>query len=118
LKTRRLTVQAAVFEHAWPCADLLPQWQAHPNGAIEVLGLALAAEPPGQSGLDTTGFRYLSAASLEGTYGAERGVRLKVDDLSRAREALSRGGVAWREAEAGLIVPRHGPFACAFEFAA
>lgn len=114
LKSRRLGVQVAAIEHAWPCADLLPEWQAHANGAVEVLGLALAGEAPGETGLDTSGFRFLPAAELAGTYGAERAVRVRVADLAQARRALS--DLRPRVVGASLVVPPHGPFACAFEF--
>lgn len=115
LRTDRLGVQAAAIEHAWPCADLLPEWQVHPNGAVEVLGLALAGEPPGETGLDTSGFRRLSAGELADIYGAERAVRVRVADMAQARQALSHLGP--RDAGDRLVVPPHRPFACAFEFA-
>ncbi|HEX2559353.1 MAG TPA: VOC family protein [Phenylobacterium sp.] len=117
-KTDRLGVQAAAVEHAWPCVDILPEWQVHPNGAVEILGLASTGKPPGETGLDTSGFLYLSAEAVAETYGAELAVRLKVDDLWQTRRALHRGGVEWRQAGASLIIPPHGAVACAFEFSA
>lgn len=115
-KSERLGVQAAAIEHAWPCADLLPAWQAHANGALEVLGLALAAGAPGQTGLDTSGFRFLSAGELGETYGAGLGVRVGVADPAQTERALLGAGLEFRRVAGSLVVPPHVPFACAFEF--
>ena len=114
LRSDHLAVQAAVIEHAWPCPDILPAWRSHPNGAVEVLGLALAAEAPGDTGLDTSGFRFLPKEELAETYDAERAVRVRVTDLAHARQVLS--GLAIRERSGSLVVPPHARFACAFEF--
>lgn len=116
LKSRRLGVQAAAIEHAWPCVDLLPPWQAHANDAVEALGLALAAAPPGETGLETSGFRFLSGEELAETYCAEVAVRVRVRNLAQTRNVLAASGLELRDAAESLVVPPFGPLACAFEF--
>jgi hypothetical protein len=115
-----------VIEHAWPCADILPAWMDHPNGALAVTGLVFGDTEPGPAAgqcaprLDLSVFDYLDFQDFEDRYGPlvrQIAVRIQVRDLSRTVEALERRGVhhVWREDE--LIVPPVSPLGCAFAFA-
>jgi hypothetical protein len=125
LRERVAPVGLAVIEHAWPCADVLPAWLDHPNGARAVVGLVFGGAAPGPAAdqcgphLDLSAFDYLDEQEFEERYGPlsrQVAVRVRVRDLSRTAEALDRRGIAysWRGEE--LTAPPVMPLGCAFAF--
>ena len=114
LRSRIAPLVLAVIQHAWPCVDLLPEWQAHANGAQAVVSLIFGGEAPGPAAataarfLDHQAIEYWSLSAFDAAFpGAKvrRAIRLRVRDLDETRAALSARGVRFTEAADGLDVP-------------
>lgn len=114
LNSRIAPFALAVIQHAWPCVDLLPEWQAHANGAQAVVSLIFGGEAPGPAAaiaarfLDHQAIEYWSQSAFDAAFpGAKvrRAIRLRVRDLDETRAALAARGVHFTEAADGLDVP-------------
>jgi hypothetical protein len=125
VRERVAPVGLAVIEHVWPCADILPAWMDHSNGALAVAGLVFGGAEPGPAAgqcaprLDLSVFEYLDAQAFENRYGAlirQVAVRVRVRSLSRARAALELRGAAYEQQGDRLDVPPLGALGCAFSF--
>lgn len=123
IRERIAPVGLAVIEHAYPCADALPQWFSHRNTAIEAAGLIFAGAQPGASApaagavLDLTRFEYWEPQRFRDAFGerVERAVRVRVASLAAAREAFA-GDLVVQESEGRLHVAPPSPLSCGFEF--
>lgn len=114
LRSRIAPLMLAVIQHAWPCVDLLPEWQAHANGAESVVSLIFGGEAPGPAAataarfLDHQAIEYWSTGAFDAAFpGAKvrRAIRIRVRDLDETRTALTAGDVLFTEAADGLDVP-------------
>lgn len=114
LRSRIAPFPLAVIEHAWPCVDVLPEWQAHANGAQAVTALIFGGEAPGPAAataarfLDHEAIEYwpldaFQAAFRDAPFG--RAVRVRVDDLSRTRNALQASGATFLDVADGVAAP-------------
>lgn len=98
----------------------------HRNTAVEVLGLSFGGVSPGPAAglladrLDLYGFRYLEAEAFAALFGEPKGlmsaIRIRVDALQSAADALDQGGVSYSVAGASLFVPAQSCLGCGLEF--
>lgn len=121
IRERIAPLGLAVIEHAYPCADALPQWFSHPNTAIEAAGLIFAGAQPGplaqvaDAVLDLTAFEYWEPQRFSDAFGehVDRAVRVRVASLAAARAALA-GDFAVQESKGRLHVAPPRRSAAAF----
>jgi hypothetical protein len=125
LRERVAPIGLAVIEHAWPCQDILPAWQAHENGALEVAGLIFCGDRPGPMAeragtlLDLSGFEYLAASDFETRFGTCPGqiaVRVRVTSLAETARVLSDRRVAFEAHDDTVSVDSQCRFGCGFSF--
>jgi hypothetical protein len=115
LRSRIAPLVLAVIQHAWPCVDLLPEWQDHANGAQAVTALIFGGEAPGPAAataarfLDHQALEYWPQATFDDAFpGAQvrRAIRIRAADLAVTAAALAAAGARFAEMESGsLAVP-------------
>lgn len=124
VRARVAPIFLSLIEHAWPCADVLPQWREHSNGARRLAGIVFGDGEPGPAAmavgklLDLTGFTYLDPAVFAARYGSPRRaltVRVEVRSLAAAADALTARQTTFEAGET-LIVRAPDGFGCSFEF--
>jgi hypothetical protein len=125
LRERVAPIGLAVIEHAWPCADILPAWLEHENGALEIAGLIFGGATPGPMAdragalLGLSAFEYVAVDDFEMRFGAcprQIAVRVRVASLARAMRVLSDQGVAWEAHGDTACVGLQRGFGCGFLF--
>lgn len=123
IRERIAPLGLVVIEHAYPCADAMPEWFSHSNTAMEAAGLIFAGARPGPFAqaaggiLDLTGFEYWEPNRLREAFGqdVERAVRVRVASLDAARAALA-GDLVVQESKGRLHVAPPSPLSCGFQF--
>lgn len=128
LRSRIAPLMLAVIQHAWPCVDLLPEWQDHANGAQAVTALIFGGEAPGPAAATAARFlhhqalEYWPQAAFDEVFpgaSVRRAIRIRVGDLARTAATLAAAGAQFAEMESGrLAVPPQFGIDAGFLFSA